>query len=125
MGYSCSSMASFTLDIIQEYFSPSHSDNRLPSNAITRNDYQHIGFWERGRENADGAITGRCFKSLSNGTYLPCGSFRIEPDGTIKRFPLLFKRLWIDIRADALARYNKIYGVPYGTRHDWTIGTNP
>jgi hypothetical protein len=49
-------------------------------------------FFERGREQEDGAITG-CIMLMLPEDYCQRvgGSVRIEPDGTITRFPVLTK----------------------------------
>ena len=48
-----------------------------------------IYFWERGKENPDGAITGSVWRIELDGCY-PAGRFRINADGTIGRgFPFL------------------------------------
>jgi hypothetical protein len=46
-------------------------------------------FYERGRENADGAITGTLLKEIDGNYARPAGSFKIAPDGMIVRFPKL------------------------------------
>ena len=58
--------------------------------AKTSNNYTVNGkhyFYEIGRENRDGAITGVCYKETTPGYCVRAGSFRIEPDGKITRFP--------------------------------------
>jgi len=103
MGYSCTVKASLVLDAIQATFEatvPGTGSNRMPGG----------GFWERGREQADGAITGttwKLFRKLSDTERAeaaakmggnckpewigdPCtrgGSFKISADGKILRFP--------------------------------------
>ena len=51
---------------------------------------------ELGREQRDGAMTGTVslieYKNEQMLAY-PCGSFRIEPDGTVKRYPTGLKNL--------------------------------
>ena len=44
-------------------------------------------FYERGREQADGAMVGTVNRETSPGFAKRIGSFRIEPDGKITRFP--------------------------------------
>jgi hypothetical protein len=86
MGYSCTRDANETLERIQARFGIDNSGNVYSVAG-------KIYFWERGRENADGAITGKVhrFDSYSptgdNSTAHPAGSFRIAPDGAIIRFP--------------------------------------
>lgn len=84
MGYSCTAAADRTLDAISE---------ACYRQTKTRNVYRHNGrdlFWEVGRENADGAITGTIYRlsgPLGNPktTITKAGSFRINPNGTIAR----------------------------------------
>jgi hypothetical protein len=105
MGYSCTVKASLVLaaveSIMNEAMPDNQSSNKLPN-----------GFWERGREQPDGAITGTVFKTvriltdaeraeaaakMSGGAKPdwigdPCvraGSFKISADGKIVRFPQL------------------------------------
>ncbi len=44
--------------------------------------------WEHGREQTDGAIVGSVFR-LPSGTR--CGTFRIEPDGSVTRWPKVLR----------------------------------
>jgi hypothetical protein len=55
-----------------------------------QNSYKYKGqdyFWEHGREQADGAITGSVWRMLPDGLARRVGSFRIDPDGTLVRGP--------------------------------------
>jgi hypothetical protein len=103
MGYSCTAKASLVLAAIQsvmdEAMPGDKSSNKLPN-----------GFWERGREQPDGSITGTVFRTIRKLTDTeraaraaemgptvkpdwigdPCvraGSFKISADGKIVRFP--------------------------------------
>jgi hypothetical protein len=100
MGYSCSAIASTVLDVIGEdrRFDISHFSYRF--------------FFEIGRENRDGAITGFVYSvGMIIDTLQRCckrkGSFRIEPNGEITRFPGLPKSEWKEIVAEGLCRYRK------------------
>jgi hypothetical protein len=44
-------------------------------------------FYDTGREQRDGAITGQVFRMLPDGMAVRSGSFRIESDGTVTRYP--------------------------------------
>jgi len=44
-------------------------------------------FYDTGREQRDGAITGQVFRMLPDGFAVRSGSFRIEADGTVTRYP--------------------------------------
>tara|TARA_S200002703_G_scaffold17834_1_gene14582 strand:+ start:275 stop:694 length:420 start_codon:yes stop_codon:yes gene_type:complete len=100
MGYSCSKNANDTLDKINNILQSEYA-NQLPTTEKgTVIDYTvPSGFFEIGKENYDGAITGTVWKF--KGTYdntgkFNCnksGSFRIEPSGFITRFPLLPKEI--------------------------------
>ena len=51
---------------------------------------------ELGREQRDGAMTGKVSRLERDGDRLlawSCGSFRIDPDGTVKRYPTGLKQL--------------------------------
>lgn len=89
MGYSYAAKAGYALDKLSELIA-SPMSNGMPDG----------GFYEHGRENDDGAITGTVWRKLNaaeRGHYAHLsdvadrvvrrGSFRINPDGTIKRFP--------------------------------------
>ncbi len=50
-------------------------------------------FCQMGRENRDGAVTGTVYKILKDGSCKTSGSFRIEPEGAVSRFPCLNKKM--------------------------------
>lgn len=79
MGYSAAAAAFRTLEKIEEQHGQ-RIYNGLPG-----------GFWEIGKEQRDGAIIGDVWKFTepSQVNVVKAGRFRIEPDGLIKRFPLL------------------------------------
>lgn len=57
---------------------------------------------ELGREQRDGAMTGKVSRLERDGDRLlawSCGSFRIEPDGTVKRYPTGLKQLLAGVTA--------------------------
>ena len=102
MGYSCSAKASLTLDaamrILQAVF-PGESSNTWKKDGETY-------FFERGREQYDGAITGTVYRfvaapakkqvvtvqpmaqggQVDTGYCRPAGSIKIDPEGKIVRF---------------------------------------
>jgi len=98
MGYSCTKAAGDTLDRLKELLSPRSAGG--PSNGFKLKDGRE-GFWEIGRENADGAITGSVFitsqPGVSSGwivepsgaSFRKAGTFRVDPDGKIGRFSLI------------------------------------
>jgi len=44
-------------------------------------------FAETGKENADGAVTGTVWRFVDENRAVKAGSFRIEPNGVVTRFP--------------------------------------
>ncbi len=56
MGYSCTAIASYVVAAVEAKIKEAHPEHRA-SNAMPDG-----GFWERGREQRDGAITGTVFK---------------------------------------------------------------
>src|SRR5882672_8595056 len=124
MGYSCAAKASFVLDAIVAIMDRDcgmKSSNGLPN-----------GFWERGREKADGAIVGTVWKTVRKlsdderkieaarigGGCQPdwigdparkAGSFRIEASGKITRFPQLSKSQKGEAEAHGAMRYEQTY----------------
>jgi len=100
MSYSCSKKAGDTLENINNVLQSEYS-NQLPT--TKSGDIIDFtvpnGFFEVGKENYDGAITGTVWKfqgTFDNIGKFNCkklGSFRIEPTGFITRFPLLPKEI--------------------------------
>lgn len=106
MGYSCSARARYTLDQV----------DKLDEFDIKSNSYKY--FIELGRENADGAITGTVYELvyslfvdkdlLGVRKAKKGGTFRIESDGSIKRFHGVPKNLFGVLRiAGAEAFYGE------------------
>ena len=50
-------------------------------------------FYDVGREQRDGAVTGSVFRMAGDGSCVRAGTFRIEPDGTVARFPIGFRKV--------------------------------
>ncbi len=93
MGWSCRSDAGLTLEMIEA--------KCIAENGCV-NDYNTKGgnyFFEVGRENRDGAITGTIYRvtvpsaTSPRGNAKKSGSFRIEPNGEISRGPAFFKSI--------------------------------
>ena len=101
MGYSCTKNADDILKNINDILQSKYH-NKLPKTKNGQvNDFSvPNGFFEIGKENYDGAITGTVWKfqkdtsEISKNSYIKkAGSFRINPNGFIKRFPLLPKEI--------------------------------
>lgn len=118
MGYSYSAMAGHTLDAIEAHFQTLGvtSSNGTPDG----------GFFETGRENDNGAITGTVWRKLNaqerarwssldnlDGRVIKRGSFKIDPNGKVIRFPGLPQATARECEANGLARYRELYDTSY------------
>ena len=84
MSYSCTSRADAVLKVISDaIYEKNGSQNTWTKDG---NEY----FYEVGRENSDGSITGRVWLLKGQLAY-PKGSFKIDSDGALIRFPHLSK----------------------------------
>jgi hypothetical protein len=104
MGYSYAAKAGLTLDALATILR-----GKCPSsNSIEKTG----GFWEYGREQADGAITGTVVKPWKHDPekVVKAGTFRIEPDGTITRFPGATKEERMAAESVGAEEYRKRYG---------------
>lgn len=104
MGYSCTAIASFVLEALQERFRHNGSGNCYSVDDKT------VFFHERGREHYDGAITGTIFKMLGDSNARRVGSYRIESEGVITRFPGIPKKFWEEIQDGGNAKYLSTFG---------------
>lgn len=90
MGYSCTVDASNALAVVGHFYATNGNPNIL---TIRGTEY----FFERGRENGDGAITGILMESLPGDLCRKVGTVRINPDGSIARFPRIPQRDKVEI----------------------------
>ena len=128
MGYSCAAKAAYVRDAITEHF---HSLGIESSNGLPDG-----GFWETGREQDDGAIVGTVFKCVRrytpeeraakavemsrNGVVCkpewigdPCrraGSFKIDAEGVIVRFPGIDAKTRKVLESKGAAEFKRIHG---------------
>jgi hypothetical protein len=82
MGYSCTKDAKNMLGVIGRMFATDGNPNVL---TIKGTQY----FFERGREQFDGSITGGLYQILSDDDCRRVGTVKIAIDGSIDRFPKL------------------------------------
>ena len=116
MGYSCTAKASFTEEGVSHFiaieFPALKSSNAMPDG----------GFYERGREQDDGSITGTVWRLLNakekrQWAHLPDvdervhkrGSYRIDPEGKIVRWPGLNPLLKAKAEAYGAKKYKEAY----------------
>lgn len=104
MGYSCSAKASYTINAIQ----------LLSDFDIKNKEYKY--FIEIGRENKDGSITGKVYqidKDFEDGSGFrrrQCflkGSFKVDANGKIIRFPGLSNTLWGIAEIASIEQYDR------------------
>lgn len=107
MGYSATVKAYFAQDTMLALLQAAHGDCGGTSNSWGDRDGSYH-FFERGREQNDGAITGTVY--VTNGkTCRPAGSIRIEPDGKVTRWPTSKASQRRLATETALAKYGAIY----------------
>ena len=108
MSYSCTAKANCVLKKMVEQLQASSPCEQESQNTwqTTRARY----FYEQGRENNDGAITGSVMMFLGTTGCRRVGSYRIEPNGTISRFPTSTKAQRQSGMAVGLVKYLDVYG---------------
>lgn len=112
MGYSCTQAASHMLGVIRHTFARSDGSNTL---TIKGNQY----FYEGGKERREGAIIGSLFLMLPNNLARKVGTYHINPDGTIGRFPGLSAQE----RKEAEATFVDMQARNQQLLHSWAIGS--
>lgn len=106
MGYSCSSKSNYVLDALIVQLQVAYEGG-------STNSWIHKGrayFHETGKENRDGAITGSVWKINIDNTCTNKGSYRIEPNGLISRFPTSNKTERNSAMTTGLVKFHEIYG---------------
>jgi hypothetical protein len=92
MGYSATTEAFKTMDLIGDLLDQ-HQPHRVGSNEFWT-EGGRIAFWEVGREQVDGSMTGSIHVDpTGNGTYVKVGGFKIHANGNLIRFPQLPKHI--------------------------------
>jgi len=107
MGYSCTAIANLTLESLQGLIRSGESANCF----IDKNGKER--FWEIGRENTNGSITGSIFiftdddskGSRTNRLAYPKGSFKINQHGKIERFSGITKAVREKAELHGLCKY--------------------
>ena len=99
MGYSCTRDAQDTLAILSRQYATDGNPNVLTMGTVRKARY----FFERGRENEDGSITGTLMVIVQDADGKDTdfarvkGSVKIAADGTIERWPNLIARDRVEI----------------------------
>jgi len=100
MGYSCNRDAARSLDAILKLLQGEGYEGMQNAWIFDGREY----FFERGREQEDGAVTGSVYR-MDGGKV---GGSRIEPDGTISRFPAMTSTQRREAKAAAIAYQEKV-----------------
>lgn len=106
MGYSYNALSGYALEHITKSLG---CGDLGPSNVFVKNGKKYM--YEHGREQYDGAITGVVWKFLEDGVHVrKAGTFRIEPDGTVTRFPGSTATQRKQATVAAVGEYKRIHG---------------
>ncbi len=111
MGYSCTTKAKLVMDAMMKELKEGDKINQTNTWERKGNRY----FYDIGKEQHDGAITCTVMKftSLPDGDGVGhckrVGGIRIEPDGTITRWPTSIKQERLNAQGAGLAEYKRIY----------------
>lgn len=107
MGYSCTVKADYVLDALLIQLQSAGNENNS-SNTWTKDGQTY--FFERGREQPDGAITGRIYRFEPDNMCKLIGNGRIDADGDIPYFPTS-KQVQRDSAMTAgLIKYHELHG---------------
>ena len=98
MGYSAAADSFCTMDMIGKALDLLQPE-RVGSNSFFDSEGRE-NFWQIGREQIGGAIVGSIMgeQVRGSGLFYPVGSFRIEPNGDIKRFTRLPRAIRNELR---------------------------
>lgn len=108
MGYSCSAVDSLVLEALIFSLQEANGDAGGSSNSWGQ-DPANSWFYQIGRENRDGSITGEVLKPLGSGRCIRAGSFKIA-GGKIVRWPGSTKAQRSAAEAAGLAQHANRYG---------------
>lgn len=98
MGYSCSALASETF----------HGIFKNDKSSNVHNGYMY----EIGRENRDGAVTGKAWQVISGNLIKRVGSFKVTADGFISSMPGITKEEKREAMVEGYLKFVKIHGKP-------------
>ena len=104
MSYSCSTKANM---VLEELMIQLQVESDKTSNGFSVN--WKSCFYEIGKENSDGAITGVVNKETTPGFCRVAGSFRIENTGKITRFPGSTKQQRTTAETAGLIKYHETF----------------
>lgn len=97
MGYSCSMIAKMTLNHLTNELQKAYTYKHDPMMQNTWEIDGRMYFYEIGRENRDGSITGKVWKGTTVGPkpdlVRPAGGFKIDRSGKVLRFPTATKKM--------------------------------
>ena len=106
MGYSCTAKASYVLQAILSLLQERGTDKGKTSNGWSNKGTSY--FFEQGRENKDGAITGTVIEYSAHSSR-SVGGARIEPNGTISRFPTTTAKMRGAAEEKGKNEYRRVY----------------
>lgn len=110
MGYSCAAVASFAQDAMMRLLQEAHGD--MGSGNAWGPSRDHYSFFERGREQADGSVTGTVWRVGPDGLGRRAGSVKIDHHGNVVRWPGSTATMRAEARRLADLRYMTTFHRP-------------
>ena len=112
MGYSCAAIARIVEEKLINQLKAHSGSEIKSSNTWKHKEYYY--FAETGREQSDGAITGSVHKmcdfNSTEGNCIKVGTYRIEPNGRVSRFPTASKIDKKSAWSCGISEFNKTFG---------------
>lgn len=96
MGYSCTVKADDTLRMTLNNANGISINDYYPSNTWENNGHKY--FYERGREQTDGSITGQIFRFTQGNYAVKIGSLKILANGKVSRWPGMPKSKIVEVK---------------------------
>ena len=114
MGWSCHALAGHVMDRMHDRCYECHGSQ----NRATVGECDYV-FEVSMKEHDDGAITGTIWTAPHGvNAWRRTGSFRIEPDGAIRRAPKWLRSFAAGLRLDGLESRRKVWDEPRSVRHN-------
>jgi len=106
MGYSCNAISDMVFEQITKILQEDGPETKFG------NEYYYAGkwhFWSIGREREDGAVVGSVFEHVGKDLCRRVGSFHVDGNGRIIRFPGSTKKQRIKAEREGIKKYLEEY----------------
>ena len=112
MGYSCNTISMLVYDEMIVQLQGASSEEQGSQNEWNVQGVRY--FAEIGREQRDGAVTGTIWRFMADGVHVhKAGSFRINPGGTVARWPSSTKAQRWTAQQAGQGEYQETYQIPF------------